>query len=44
MFYASSSLENYLPDIKPDSREGHFQYAIVDTDKLITTRIVHLNS
>lgn len=35
MFYASSSLENFLPDIKPDSREGHFQYAVVDTDKLI---------
>ena len=35
MFYASSSLENFLPDIKHDSREDHFQYAIVDTDKLI---------
>ena len=35
MFYASASLENFLPDIKPDSREGHFQYAIVDADKLI---------
>lgn len=35
MFYASSSLENFLPDIKPDDREGHFQYAIFDADKLI---------
>ena len=36
MFYASASLENYLPDIKNDSRAGHFQYAIIDNaDKLI---------
>jgi hypothetical protein len=35
MFYVSASLENFLPDIRPDSREGHFQYAVVDTDKLI---------
>lgn len=36
MFYASASLENFLPDIKVDDRAGHFQYAIIDnTDKLL---------
>ena len=36
MFYASASLENFLPDIKVDNCAGHFLYAIVDAaDKLI---------
>lgn len=35
MFYASASLDNYTPDIKDNSSEGLFQYAILDTDKII---------
>lgn len=35
MFYASASLENYLPTIKTDDCAGHFQYAVLDADKLV---------